>query len=117
MSSVSSFVCKLFFVFFPMAVCAVAVRNCLECQQVCRVRSGADCTKTQKAMHSLLGTGKLTAKASVWFTCRMETQRNGSLLMYKTIVIIWNLIYEGNLHLQAQWNCSIFDMTNGKFKR
>ncbi|XP_032873568.1 lipopolysaccharide-responsive and beige-like anchor protein [Amblyraja radiata] len=44
-------------------VCAVAVRNCLECQQVCRVRSGADCTKTQKAMHSLLGTGKLTAKS------------------------------------------------------
>ncbi|XP_048470270.1 lipopolysaccharide-responsive and beige-like anchor protein isoform X2 [Rhincodon typus] len=46
-------------------VCAVAVRNCLECQQVCRTKSGADNVKTQKTMQSLLGSGKLTAKSSI----------------------------------------------------
>ncbi|XP_048382932.1 lipopolysaccharide-responsive and beige-like anchor protein isoform X2 [Stegostoma tigrinum] len=46
-------------------VCAVAVRNCLECQQVCRTKSGADNVKTQKTMQSLLGSGKLTVKRSI----------------------------------------------------
>ncbi|XP_072418071.1 lipopolysaccharide-responsive and beige-like anchor protein isoform X1 [Chiloscyllium punctatum] len=45
-------------------VCAVAVRSCLECQQVSRTKSGADNAKTQKAVQSLLGSGKLTAKSS-----------------------------------------------------
>uniref|UniRef100_UPI00398E3F74 lipopolysaccharide-responsive and beige-like anchor protein isoform X2 n=1 Tax=Pristiophorus japonicus TaxID=55135 RepID=UPI00398E3F74 len=46
-------------------VCAVAVRNCLECQQVCRVKAGVESTKAQKTMQSLFGSGKLTAKSSV----------------------------------------------------
>ncbi|XP_059821003.1 lipopolysaccharide-responsive and beige-like anchor protein [Hypanus sabinus] len=46
-------------------VCAVAVRNCLECQQVCRVKSGADNIKAQKTMHGFLGSGKLTSKSSI----------------------------------------------------
>ncbi|XP_067848250.1 lipopolysaccharide-responsive and beige-like anchor protein isoform X1 [Heptranchias perlo] len=46
-------------------VCAVAVRNCLECQQVCSAKAGADSTKAQKTMQSLLGSGKLTVKSSI----------------------------------------------------
>ncbi|XP_069782538.1 lipopolysaccharide-responsive and beige-like anchor protein isoform X2 [Narcine bancroftii] len=46
-------------------VCAVAVRNCLEIQQLCRLKCGADGTKTQKTMQSLLGSGKLAAKSTM----------------------------------------------------
>ncbi|XP_041056464.1 lipopolysaccharide-responsive and beige-like anchor protein isoform X1 [Carcharodon carcharias] len=45
-------------------VCAVAVRNCLECQQVCRAKAGAVSAKAQKTMQSFIGSAKSTAKSS-----------------------------------------------------
>ncbi|XP_033890048.3 lipopolysaccharide-responsive and beige-like anchor protein isoform X3 [Acipenser ruthenus] len=39
-------------------VCAVAVRNCLECQQLTRFKPGLENARGQKAMQSLMGTGK-----------------------------------------------------------
>ncbi|XP_072352179.1 lipopolysaccharide-responsive and beige-like anchor protein isoform X2 [Scyliorhinus torazame] len=46
-------------------VCAVAVRNCLECQQVCQAKAGGVSAKAQKTMQSLIGSAKSTAKNSV----------------------------------------------------
>ncbi|OCT99717.1 lipopolysaccharide-responsive and beige-like anchor protein isoform X2 [Xenopus laevis] len=43
-------------------VCAVAVRNCLECQQHLKLKSTGEHIKNQKAVHSLVGTGKPAAK-------------------------------------------------------
>nr|XP_014344056.1 PREDICTED: lipopolysaccharide-responsive and beige-like anchor protein isoform X1 [Latimeria chalumnae] len=45
-------------------VCAVAVRNCLECQQYTCKKSAIENIKGQKAMQSLLGTGKSSAAKS-----------------------------------------------------
>ncbi|KAG7461716.1 hypothetical protein MATL_G00194080 [Megalops atlanticus] len=39
-------------------VCAMAVRNCLECQQHSSHKGGAENTRGHKAMQSLMGTGK-----------------------------------------------------------
>ncbi|XP_015200106.2 lipopolysaccharide-responsive and beige-like anchor protein isoform X1 [Lepisosteus oculatus] len=39
-------------------VCAMAVRNCLECQQHSRFKPGMENARGQKAMQSLMGTGK-----------------------------------------------------------
>uniref|UniRef100_A0A8D0HED5 LPS responsive beige-like anchor protein n=1 Tax=Sphenodon punctatus TaxID=8508 RepID=A0A8D0HED5_SPHPU len=46
-------------------VCAVAVRNCLECQQHAQVKSSGENAKGHKAMHSLVGPGKSAAKSPV----------------------------------------------------
>ncbi|XP_033871254.3 lipopolysaccharide-responsive and beige-like anchor protein isoform X1 [Acipenser ruthenus] len=39
-------------------VCAMAVRNCLECQQLTHFKPGVENARGQKAMQSLMGTGK-----------------------------------------------------------
>ncbi|NXK91829.1 LRBA protein, partial [Formicarius rufipectus] len=44
-------------------VCAVAVRNCLECQQHAQMKPIGDLGKTQKAVQGLTGPGKSAAKA------------------------------------------------------
>ncbi|NWR88178.1 LRBA protein, partial [Furnarius figulus] len=44
-------------------VCAVAVRNCLECQQHAQMKPVGDTGKIQKAVQGLPGTGKSAAKA------------------------------------------------------
>ncbi|XP_055000406.1 lipopolysaccharide-responsive and beige-like anchor protein isoform X1 [Sorex araneus] len=46
-------------------VCAVAVRNCLECQQHSQLKSKGDIVKGQKAIHSLIPMGKSAAKSPV----------------------------------------------------
>ncbi|OCT97014.1 hypothetical protein XELAEV_18009233mg [Xenopus laevis] len=46
-------------------VCAVAVRNCLECQQHLKLKSTGEHIKNQKAVHSLVGTGKPAAKSPI----------------------------------------------------
>ncbi|XP_036095670.1 lipopolysaccharide-responsive and beige-like anchor protein isoform X4 [Molossus molossus] len=46
-------------------VCAVAVRNCLECQQHSQLKTRGDAAKGQKAMHSLIPMGKSAAKSPV----------------------------------------------------
>ncbi|XP_035887775.1 lipopolysaccharide-responsive and beige-like anchor protein isoform X6 [Phyllostomus discolor] len=46
-------------------VCAVAVRNCLECQQHSQMKMRGDAAKGQKAVHSLIPTGKSAAKSPV----------------------------------------------------
>lgn len=46
-------------------VCAVAVRNCLECQQHSQLKTRGDATKGQKTVHSLIPMGKSTAKSPV----------------------------------------------------
>ncbi|XP_066852828.1 lipopolysaccharide-responsive and beige-like anchor protein isoform X2 [Anser cygnoides] len=46
-------------------VCAVAVRNCLECQQHAQVKPIGDLAKNQKTMQGFIGTGKSTAKSPV----------------------------------------------------
>ncbi|XP_066429755.1 lipopolysaccharide-responsive and beige-like anchor protein isoform X2 [Eleutherodactylus coqui] len=43
-------------------VCAVAVRNCLECQQHLQLKSTGENMKNQKAIHGLVGTAKSAAK-------------------------------------------------------
>ncbi|KAM4807695.1 lipopolysaccharide-responsive and beige-like anchor protein [Rhinophrynus dorsalis] len=43
-------------------VCAVAVRNCLECQQHLQIKSTGENTKNQKAIHGPVGTGKSAVK-------------------------------------------------------
>ncbi|NXO25873.1 LRBA protein, partial [Cisticola juncidis] len=44
-------------------VCAVAVRNCLECQQHAQMKPAGDTGKNQKSVQSLTGAGKSAAKA------------------------------------------------------
>ncbi|NXX77051.1 LRBA protein, partial [Urocolius indicus] len=44
-------------------VCAVAVRNCLECQQHARMKPTGDTVKNQKPVPGFIGTGKSAAKA------------------------------------------------------
>ncbi|NXP56630.1 LRBA protein, partial [Heliornis fulica] len=44
-------------------VCAVAVRNCLECQQHVQVKPVGDVAKSQKSVQGFVGTVKSTAKA------------------------------------------------------
>ncbi|XP_075786138.1 lipopolysaccharide-responsive and beige-like anchor protein isoform X3 [Pelodiscus sinensis] len=46
-------------------VCAVAVRNCLECQQHAQMKPIGEMVKNQKTMQSLIGTGKSAAKSPV----------------------------------------------------
>ncbi|XP_030419420.1 lipopolysaccharide-responsive and beige-like anchor protein isoform X1 [Gopherus evgoodei] len=46
-------------------VCAVAVRNCLECQQHAQMKPIGETVKSQKTMQSLIGTGKSAAKSPV----------------------------------------------------
>ncbi|XP_018416801.1 PREDICTED: lipopolysaccharide-responsive and beige-like anchor protein [Nanorana parkeri] len=46
-------------------VCAVAVRNCLECQQHLQLKSTGENVKNQKAIHGLVGTAKSTAKSPI----------------------------------------------------
>ncbi|KAM5308610.1 lipopolysaccharide-responsive and beige-like anchor protein isoform 5-T5 [Glossophaga mutica] len=46
-------------------VCAVAVRNCLECQQHSQMKMGGDAAKGQKMVHSLIPVGKSAAKSPV----------------------------------------------------
>ncbi|KFP81248.1 Lipopolysaccharide-responsive and beige-like anchor protein [Apaloderma vittatum] len=44
-------------------VCAVAVRNCLECQQHAQMKSVGDTVKNPKPVQGFVGTGKSAAKA------------------------------------------------------
>ncbi|KFP87973.1 Lipopolysaccharide-responsive and beige-like anchor protein, partial [Acanthisitta chloris] len=44
-------------------VCAVAVRNCLECQQHAQVKPVGDTGKSQKAVQGVIGSAKSAAKA------------------------------------------------------
>uniref|UniRef100_A0A8C3KKK0 LRBA protein n=1 Tax=Calidris pygmaea TaxID=425635 RepID=A0A8C3KKK0_9CHAR len=46
-------------------VCAVAVRNCLECQQHAQMKPIADVGKNQKAAQGFVGAGKSAAKSPV----------------------------------------------------
>ncbi|XP_020956297.1 lipopolysaccharide-responsive and beige-like anchor protein isoform X2 [Sus scrofa] len=46
-------------------VCAVAVRNCLECQQHSQLKNKGDTGKGQKTTHSLISMGKSGAKSPV----------------------------------------------------
>ncbi|XP_062964914.1 lipopolysaccharide-responsive and beige-like anchor protein isoform X5 [Cynocephalus volans] len=46
-------------------VCAVAVRNCLECQQHSQLKTRGDTTKGLKTIHSLIPIGKSAAKSPV----------------------------------------------------
>ncbi|XP_045058553.2 lipopolysaccharide-responsive and beige-like anchor protein isoform X1 [Desmodus rotundus] len=46
-------------------VCAVAVRNCLECQQHSQMKMRGDAAKGQKTVHSLVPMGKSAAKSPV----------------------------------------------------
>ncbi|XP_066242455.1 lipopolysaccharide-responsive and beige-like anchor protein isoform X3 [Saccopteryx leptura] len=46
-------------------VCAVAVRNCLECQQHSQLKGRGDAAKVQRAVHSLIPMGKSAAKSPV----------------------------------------------------
>ncbi|XP_037353342.1 lipopolysaccharide-responsive and beige-like anchor protein isoform X2 [Talpa occidentalis] len=46
-------------------VCAVAVRNCLECQQYSQLKMRGDAAKSQKTIHSLISMGKSAAKSPV----------------------------------------------------
>ncbi|CAM2112910.1 unnamed protein product [Caretta caretta] len=46
-------------------VCAVAVRNCLECQQHAQMKPIGETVRSQKTMQSLIGTGKSAAKSPV----------------------------------------------------
>ncbi|XP_074849294.1 lipopolysaccharide-responsive and beige-like anchor protein isoform X3 [Carettochelys insculpta] len=46
-------------------VCAVAVRNCLECQQHSQMKPIGEMVKIQKTMQGLIGTGTSTAKNPV----------------------------------------------------
>ncbi|XP_023385979.1 lipopolysaccharide-responsive and beige-like anchor protein isoform X1 [Pteropus vampyrus] len=46
-------------------VCAVAVRNCLECQQHAQLKTKGDAAKGQKTVHSLIPLGKSAAKSPV----------------------------------------------------
>ncbi|XP_077333147.1 lipopolysaccharide-responsive and beige-like anchor protein isoform X1 [Lithobates pipiens] len=46
-------------------VCAIAVRNCLECQQHLQLKSTGENMKNQKAIHGLVGTAKSAAKSPV----------------------------------------------------
>ncbi|XP_058522747.1 lipopolysaccharide-responsive and beige-like anchor protein isoform X2 [Ochotona princeps] len=46
-------------------VCAVAVRNCLECQQHSQLKSRGDTAKVMKTLHSLVPVGKSAAKSPV----------------------------------------------------
>uniref|UniRef100_A0A8C0LW19 Lipopolysaccharide-responsive and beige-like anchor protein n=1 Tax=Canis lupus dingo TaxID=286419 RepID=A0A8C0LW19_CANLU len=46
-------------------VCAVAVRNCLECQQHSQLKARGDTVRGQKTMHSLIPMGKSAAKSPV----------------------------------------------------
>uniref|UniRef100_A0A8C3SFT8 Lipopolysaccharide-responsive and beige-like anchor protein n=1 Tax=Chelydra serpentina TaxID=8475 RepID=A0A8C3SFT8_CHESE len=46
-------------------VCAVAVRNCLECQQHAQMKPIGETVRSQKPMQSLVGTGKSAAKSPV----------------------------------------------------
>ncbi|XP_069600154.1 lipopolysaccharide-responsive and beige-like anchor protein [Ranitomeya imitator] len=49
-------------------VCAVAVRNCLECQHHLQLKSTGENMKNQKAIHGLVGTAKSAAKSSLDIT-------------------------------------------------
>nr|Q9ESE1.1 RecName: Full=Lipopolysaccharide-responsive and beige-like anchor protein; AltName: Full=Beige-like protein [Mus musculus]AAG14003.1 LBA [Mus musculus] len=46
-------------------VCAVAVRNCLECQQHSQLKARGDTAKSSKTIHSLIPMGKSAAKSPV----------------------------------------------------
>ncbi|XP_040187824.1 lipopolysaccharide-responsive and beige-like anchor protein isoform X2 [Rana temporaria] len=46
-------------------VCAIAVRNCLECQQHLQLKSTGENMKNQKAIHGLVGIAKSAAKSPV----------------------------------------------------
>ncbi|XP_069711454.1 lipopolysaccharide-responsive and beige-like anchor protein isoform X2 [Phaenicophaeus curvirostris] len=46
-------------------VCAVAVRNCLECQQHAQMKPIGDTGKNQKTVQGFIGTGKSAAKSPV----------------------------------------------------
>lgn len=52
-------------------VCAVAVRNCLECQQHLQLKSTGENMKNQKAIHGLVGTAKSAAKSPLDITAGM----------------------------------------------
>ncbi|XP_077135423.1 lipopolysaccharide-responsive and beige-like anchor protein [Ranitomeya variabilis] len=49
-------------------VCAVAVRNCLECQHHLQLKSTGENMKNQKAIHGLVGTAKSAVKSSLDIT-------------------------------------------------
>lgn len=51
--------------FFSFQVCAVAVRNCLECQQHAQMKPIGDIVKNQKTVQGFTGTGKSAAKVSI----------------------------------------------------
>ncbi|XP_009984628.1 PREDICTED: lipopolysaccharide-responsive and beige-like anchor protein, partial [Tauraco erythrolophus] len=46
-------------------VCAIAVRNCLECQQHAQMKPAGDIGKNQKTVQGFIGTGKSAAKSPV----------------------------------------------------
>ncbi|XP_048798569.1 lipopolysaccharide-responsive and beige-like anchor protein isoform X5 [Lagopus muta] len=46
-------------------VCAIAVRNCLECQQHAQLKPIGDLTKNQKTVQGFIGAGKSAAKSPV----------------------------------------------------
>ncbi|XP_071664091.1 lipopolysaccharide-responsive and beige-like anchor protein isoform X2 [Patagioenas fasciata] len=46
-------------------VCAIAVRNCLECQQHAQMKPVGDAVRNQKAAQGFIGTGKSAAKSPV----------------------------------------------------
>uniref|UniRef100_A0A8B9P7S4 LPS responsive beige-like anchor protein n=1 Tax=Apteryx owenii TaxID=8824 RepID=A0A8B9P7S4_APTOW len=46
-------------------VCAVAVRNCLECQQHAQLKPTGDTVKNQKTMQGLIGTGKSASPVDI----------------------------------------------------
>ncbi|KFO91693.1 Lipopolysaccharide-responsive and beige-like anchor protein, partial [Buceros rhinoceros silvestris] len=46
-------------------VCAIAVRNCLECQQHAQMKPTGDVVKSQKTVQGFIGAGKSAAKASI----------------------------------------------------
>ncbi|CAN2388788.1 neurobeachin [Pristimantis euphronides] len=52
-------------------VCAVAVRNCLECQQHLQLKSTGENMKNQKAIHGLVGTATSAAKSPLDVTTGM----------------------------------------------
>lgn len=52
---------RIIYLFFIL-VCAIAVRNCLECQQHLQLKSTGENMKNQKAIHGLVGTAKSAAK-------------------------------------------------------
>lgn len=65
-------------------VCAVAVRNCLECQQHTQMKLIGDTGKNQKAVQGFIGSGKSAAKASL--KPHPETQKSVMITLYRGVV-------------------------------